>query len=215
MTSGDLPQEIQNSILNKANFDNYKPMPNTYSITEILSCLRQKFYQKTLPKKNIELKTAINFYRGNLWDNAFSPLFKRNQIRCTYRCKNIPICISGKFDFLTSDGIVTDLKSPSNLFYVERNGKPSETYRKQVLFYCYTNAQTKGQIMYWDGSKCLMYPIEVTDEKCKELIEEVESRTVILWASLHNGKVPNKEIYPPETWMCQCCDFSIKCTQEQ
>jgi hypothetical protein len=206
----DLPKPIQEMILNQSNFSEYEPMPNTYAITEILGCLRQKFFQKTLPKRPITIETAINFYRGNLWDKNFTGLFKRNQIRSTYRCRSLPICISGKFDFLY-EGTITDLKSPASLFYVKNSGKPSETYRKQVLFYCYTNAQTKGQVMYWDGHECLKYPVEVTEEKCAELIEEIESRTMILWTSIHNKKAPNKILFPPESWMCKCCEFVEEC----
>jgi len=120
----DLPQPIKDSILNEQNNDNYEAMPNSYAITDLLYCLRKKFYQKTQPKKPLDLETAVHFHRGNLWDKDFCSKFKRNQIRCTYRCKNIPISISGKFDFLDENNIITDLKSPAELFYVEQAGKP-------------------------------------------------------------------------------------------
>lgn len=211
MSVENLPQPIKDMILRKANEDNYEPMPNNFSITELLYCLRKKYFQKKLPKKPVDLKTANNFFRGNVWDNIFSSQFKRNQIRCTYRCRNIPISISGKFDFLDENNIITDLKSPADLYYIECNNKVSEAYRKQVLFYCYCNAIPQGQVMYWDGSKCLKLPVEVTEESCKQLIEEIESRAFILWYALQQNRPPTKDASKPESWECGFCSFQEEC----
>ena len=65
--------------------------------------------------------------------------------------------------------ILTDLKSPGSLYFVKQQGKASMEYEKQILFYCYTNAMPKGQIMYWDGVDCIKYPIVVTEESCQSL----------------------------------------------
>lgn len=207
----NLPQPIKDMLLKKANDDSYEPMPNNFSITDLLYCIRKKYFQKTLPKKQVDLKSANNFFRGNLWDNVFCSQFKRNQIRCTYRCRNIPISISGKFDFLDENNILTDLKSPSDLYYVITTNKTSESYRKQVLFYCYCNAIPQGQVMYWDGSKCLKIPVEVTEENCKQLIEEVESKAFLLWFALEHNKPPAREVCSPEDWECKYCSYQEDC----
>jgi len=214
MSLDNLPGPIKDSIIAESNFDNYEAMPNNFSITELLYCLRKKYYQKTLPKKPVDLETAVHFHRGNVWDKDFSSKFKRNQIRCTYRCRNIPVSISGKFDFLDENNIITDLKSPADLFYVERAGTPSLPYQKQVRFYCYCNAIPQGQVMYWNGAKCLKYPVEITEQNCNELIEEIESRALILWNSLHDGKAPNRQLCNPEAWECKKCDFFTECNSE-
>ena len=211
MSVDNLPQPIKDSILNECNFDDYEAMPNNFSITEILYCLRKKYFQKTLPKKPIDLETAIHFHRGNIWDRDFCSKFKRSQVRCTYRCKNIPITISGKFDFLDENNIITDLKSPADLFYVERDGKPNKHYEQQVRFYCYCNAIPQGQVMYWNGAKCIKYPVEITDQNCEELITEIEYRAFILWNSLQENKVPDRHILPPQEWECKKCDFKEEC----
>lgn len=215
MALDNLPKPIRDSILNEVNNDNdYEAMPNNFSITELLYCLRKKYFQKTLPKKPVNLETAVHFHRGNIWDRDFCSKFKRNQVRCTYRCRNIPISISGKFDFLDENNVITDLKSPADLFYVERDGKPSLTYQKQVRFYCYCNAIPQGQVMYWNGAKCLKYPVEITDQNCLELIVELESRACLLWSSINEKKPPNKDAYPPESWECAKCDFTLECQGE-
>lgn len=210
-----LPNPIKEMMLKQADNDTYEPMPNSYAITTLLYCLRKRYFQQTLPKKLTELKTAVNFYRGNLWDRNLTGLFKRNQVRSTYRCRNVPISISGKFDFLTEDGVITDLKCPATLYYVKKDGQPSIHYKKQVLFYAYCNAINKAQIMYWDGSECLIYPVEVTDENCRELIDELESKAMILWSAFQRGKAPAKNVCNPEPWECRSgCDFKTECCGE-
>lgn len=189
-------------------------MPNSYSITEIIYCTRKLHYRRNKPKKNIDLKSANNFFRGNLWDRTFTSQFKRNQVRSTYRCTNVPISISGKFDFIDENGILTDLKSPANLFFVKQQGKPSEEYEKQILFYCYTNAIQQGQIMYWDGSDCIKYPIQITQEACQTLIKELEIKAAILYESRQTGKTPSREQSNPADWECKCCEFLIECCKE-
>lgn len=216
MTLENLPNPIKEKILKEANNDeNYEPMPNSYHITELVGCIRKAYYRRVLPKKNIGLDTANNFHRGKLWDRDFCGCFKHNQVRVTYRCQKVPISISGHFDFLNQDDpdnpVITDLKAPKTLFYVERDGKPSEHYRQQVLFYCYCTAISKGAVMYWDGSKPLIYPIEVSDIACVELIDSLESKASILWISIKNRKAPSKEVCTPENWECQYCEFTEEC----
>jgi hypothetical protein len=210
----DLPQPIKELILTACNFDDYEPLPNSYSITEIIYCIRKIYFRHTLPKKSIDLKSASNFFRGNLWDRTFTSQFKRNQIRSTYRCKNVPISISGKFDFIDEKGVLTDLKSPATLFFVKREGKPSTQYEKQVRFYCYTNAISKGQIMYYDGADCIKYPVEVTEENCHELIQEIEHKAKLLYHARQTGEAPTKEQSNPEEWECNCCEYLIECCKE-
>ena len=213
MSFKNLPEAIKKQLLIQTDDDVYEPIPNTYSITEILRCLRACFYQRTLPKQPINPETASNFNRGNQQDTKITGSFKTKWVRSTYRCRNTPVCIAGRFDFLYK-GIINELKNPATLFYVKRNGKPVEFYRKQNLFYCYTNAINEGQVIYFDGQECLKYPIEVTDQKCAELIEEIEGRTLVLWTSLHNGKAPIKTAYPPEPWECPKCSFRETCDNE-
>ena len=214
MSIDSLPQPIKTAILNEANgFDNYEALPNSYHITELVGCIR-----KTLPKKPVNLETANNFHRGKLWDKDFCSRFRHNQIRVTYRCQRVPISISGHFDFLNQDDpqnpIITDLKAPKTLFYVEREGKPSEHYRQQVLFYCYCTAISKGAIMYWDGSKPLTFPVEVTNETCNKLIIDLETKTEILYIAIKNCKAPPRHVCTPESWECNYCEFSEECNHE-
>lgn len=219
--SSELPNPIKEMMLNEANDKNeYKEMPNNYHITALVGCIRKTFYRKTLPKEKqtVDLETAKNFWRGNNVDRNFCKLFNHYQIRVTYRCQSVPICISGHFDFLNEDDpaapVITDLKAPKTLFYIKQEGKTSESYRKQVLFYCHCTAIPQGAVMYWDGHNPLTYPIEVTDETERILIAELEAKAHTLYIALQNGKAPAKNAFPIESWECKYCNFVEVCNNE-
>ena len=213
-----MPLKIQQKILDEVNNNDYISLPNCYHITSLIGCIRKTYYRSILPKEPVTLETAKNLYRGNHWDRLFTPCYRHNQIRVTYRCKNVPISISGHFDFIDDDDpnnpVVTDLKSPKTLFYIERDGKPSNNYRLQVLFYCYCTAIPKGRVAYWDGYNWLPFDIEATDESCQKLIEELEAKSHMLFMALKDGKAPVKNAFPTEPWECGYCNFKETCDSE-
>lgn len=200
----DLPQPIKDLILKNANFDDYTPKPNTYSVTDLLYCLRKTFFNKTNPKPKT-LESAFNLYRGKVFDNLWTPLFKHNQVRCTHRVKNYPITISGKYDFIDEKGILTDLKTAKSLFYINEAGPE---YVKQIRFYAYVNAVEKAQILYVDFGSVKVFPVEVGD--CTELINELEGKAILLWAALQKGKPPTRCPDTPE-WLCSKCEHQMEC----
>jgi hypothetical protein len=203
----DLPQTIKDHILNKVNCYNtpYQHMPNGYTITELLYCIRKSYCIRTnLTKKSLNIESAYNIYRGNVFDDLWSPLFKRNQIRCTHRIKGFPICISGKFDWLDGD-TVTDLKTAKTLYFIN---EPSEEYKKQVRFYAYCNAFEKAQIVYVDFGDCKVFPVEVGD--CSQLIAEIEAKAIQLWTALNQKKAPEKNPLTPQ-YQCDYCEFKKDC----
>jgi hypothetical protein len=222
MSASDLPKPIQNMMLKEANEDDkYEPMPNSYHITELIGCLRKAYLKRTQSKKPIDLEQANHFHCGRLWDKDFCKCFKHNQVRVTYRCQNVPISISGHFDFLNQDDpanpVITDLKvpNPKSFYFLERDGCPSERYRKQVLFYCYCAAISKGAIMYWSGRKPLTFPVEVSDKTCKELISELEGSVLVLWSALRNGRMPSRDDAGVESWECRLCEYKTECEAKQ
>lgn len=204
MPLSDLPDPIKDHILNRTNNEEYTTQQNSYSVTELLYCQRKAYYKRTQPKPQT-LESAFNLYRGKVFDNLWSPLFKRNQIRCTHRVPGYPISISGKYDFLTEDGTVTDLKTTKSLYFV--NGA-SEEYQKQVRFYAYCNALSKAQIVYIDFGDCKVFPVEVGD--CTQLIQELEGKAIQLWSALQTGRAPVKSLAVHD-WLCKNCEYSKEC----
>ena len=199
----DLPKEIKEHILKNCNENDYHNKPNTYSLTELLYCIRKAYFRRVIPKP-MELESAFNIYRGKVFDNLWSPLFYHNQVRSTYRCKNIPITISGKYDFLTSENILCDLKTTKSLYYIN---EPSEEYKTQVRFYAWLNSIEKAQIVYIDFGDCKVFPVEVGD--CTQMLEELEAKATQLYNALKNNKTPVKGNGPE--WMCKKCEFSGEC----
>lgn len=126
-------------------------------------------------------------------------------MRCTHRVKNYPISITGKYDFLTDDGTVIDLKTTKSLYFVK---EPSEEYKKQVRFYAFCNAFEKAAILYIDFGDCKYFTVDVGD--CTSLIEELEGKAIMLWSALYNGHAPQKNPETP-TWLCQKCQYSEEC----
>ncbi len=204
MTLEDLPEPIKNHILKTANYDDYIGKPNTYSVTELLYCIRKAYFKRTKPK-HASLEQAYNLYRGKVFDQLWTPLFIHNQVRTTYRCKKIPITISGKYDFLTQDGILTDLKTAKSLYFIN---EPSPEYVAQVRFYAYLNSIEKAQIIYVDFGDCKVFPVEVGD--CTSLLEELDVKATQLYYALQLKQPPEKPT-TLHTWLCQKCEYSQEC----
>jgi CRISPR/Cas system-associated exonuclease Cas4 (RecB family) len=185
----------------------YQEKPNTYSLTSLLYCLRKAYYRKINPKP-LTLQNAYPIYRGRLFDDKWSPLFRHNQVRCTYRCKTVPVTISGKYDFLTSTDppILTELKTTKNLHYINT---PSEEYIKQVRFYAYLNSLQHAQIIYIDFGDAKVFPVEVGDTTV--LLEEIERKATTLYYALKNCEPPPQE----PSWLCNYCEYSDMCKEQQ
>lgn len=183
----DLPEPIKEHILKTINDEPYEPMPNTYGVTELLGCIRQthlkKIYELTHGKpKPFNLNSSFAFYRGKLFDKAWTNLFKRNQIRCTYSVPNYPITISGHFDFIW-DETIYDLKTTKNLYFVN---KPSMSYCKQIRFYAYCNSLTKGKLLYIDMGDCKVFDIPVGPKsELEDTINEIKEKAITLYKSLN------------------------------
>ncbi len=202
----DLPQPIKDEILKKSNNNDYQNKPNTYSVTELLYCIRKAYLKRTNPKP-LTLQQAFNIYRGQIFDHLWTPLFKHNQVRCTYRLKSIPITISGKYDFIDENGVLTDLKTTKSLYYVT---EPSEEYKIQVRFYAWLNSIEKAQIVYIDFGDCLVFPVEVGD--CTQLLEDLENKATQLYLALKTKQPPKKNPNSP-AWLCKTCDYIEECTK--
>lgn len=202
----DLPPTIKNHILKSANFDDHQNKPNTFSVTELLYCIR-KSYLKRISPKPATLEQAYNLYRGKVFDQLWTPLFRHNQVRATYRCKNIPITISGKYDFLDEDGCLVDLKTAKSLFYIN---EPGHEYVQQVRFYAWLNSIDKAKIVYVDFGDAKVFPVEVGD--CQQLLDELESKAAQLYYALKFNRAPAKNPLT-QAWLCSKCDYKTECDQ--
>jgi len=191
----ELPDPIKEHILKSINNESYTPMPNAFGVTEILGCIRQTFFRKleerrTGKSKPFDLNSSYAFYRGKLFDSAWTNLFDRNQIRCTHRVSGYPITISGHFDFMWNDE-VWDLKTTKNLYFVK---EPSKQYCKQVRFYAYCNSLNGGKLLYIDMGDCKVFNVPM--DNIEETIREIENKAIELYKALNTVK-------------CEYCGFLL------
>ena len=199
-----LPMEIKNDIIRTCGGGNYQEKPNTYSLTNVLGCLRQAYYQKTLPRPPETVQSCYAKYRGILFDEKWTRLFRHNQVRCTYRCKSIPITISGKYDFITNTDppVLTDLKTREKL---ESLTSPIYSHIKQVRFYAYCNSIHHAQLIYVNLETCKVFPIEVGN--VQPLLDEIEERAYRLYMAFLTNTIPPME----ESGLCSYCNYQTTC----
>jgi hypothetical protein len=155
MTLEDLPETIKKHLVKKLLRDKQYD-DNRFGVTELSGCTRKLWFKRRSPEP-ITLGQAYIFNRGMLWDDEYTALFARNQVRVTHRIPNTDIVISGRIDFVDDDGAIADMKTIENLHYVRRDGAKDDNVR-QVLFYCWCEGVDKARLYY-----CSMGDVEKID----------------------------------------------------
>lgn len=183
MGLNDLPQLIKDEILGKGRDKDsyYDRSDNEIHITELLYCLTKSHYARLEPIEP-ELEQAFWLYRGNMLDEAFTSLFRKNQQRCTHKVSGIPCSIVGKYDFVDGDTLY-DLKTTKSLFYILKEKTAKSEHIKQVQFYCYENSIPKAKVIYFDFGDCTIFDVPI-DPDPLHLIMELEEKCRILYNSL-------------------------------
>lgn len=206
MTIEDLPETVKRHILERVT-DGFERQPNRFYLTELLYCLRKAYFQRKL-QKPITLQHAWYLYRGDLFDDAWTPLFKHSQIKCTHRVPDAPIVIVARADFIDDDGAVADLKTHAATRYLK---EPKPEHVKQVLFYAWTNAIDKARLYYVDFSTCKVFDIDVDPKEQRKLVREIEERAKTLYNALQNDTPPPRE----ESWICKSCEYRKECREAE
>jgi hypothetical protein len=172
MSLEDLPAIIKEHIIAETERDRVH-VDGRLDLTECIGCLRKAWYRRKQPLP-LSLDTRWWFYRGNLLDNAWTPLFKRNQVRLTLPLKDMEsIVISGRFDFEDDDGAIADLKSIDNLYWINLKGAREDNI-KQVMFYCFCDAKTKGRLYYVSFKDATKIDVNFTREELLAVVAEIE-----------------------------------------
>jgi len=193
---------------------------NRLSVTECLGCLRKAWYRRKQPLP-LSLTTRWWFYRGNLLDGLWTPLFGRNQVRLTLPLKEEePIVITGRFDFEDEDGAIADLKTVDNLYWIQKEGAREENI-KQVKFYCFCDAKTKGRLYYVSLKDAIRIDLEFDRDDLLATVSEIEERAKILYRALKNN-VPPDPLPEGESWECGLtadgipyCEYNAVCRKSR
>jgi len=176
-----LPTPIAEHLRKSRHFR--RSIPHVYHVTELIYCLRKAFGRRVgLPENGLrgkDVKSSWNMYRGNTYDNRWSPLFDVSQhnvfsTRKAFDGKDIHI--TGTLDFMwydetTMEPILYDLKMPASVYYKKQSGAGVH-YVHQVLTYL-AMAHAQGDFLDVSKARVLMLADDV-------VIEEVEGRDSIL-----------------------------------
>lgn len=199
-----LPDEIKQHI--RAAFEEEHEMnDNRLYVTELLYCLRKAYFRRMEQKLGIkqeqELQNLWYAYRGRIFDEVFTPLFERNQIRITHRIPGGPTIV-GRIDFI-KDGEIWEMKTALNSA-VEKYGA-KEQHVKQALFYAWVENADKVKLLYITMKGITIYELDTS--KAEEVVKELEENALILWWSLKQRKPPRAV----KTWECRFCPYYKFC----
>jgi hypothetical protein len=216
MSLDDLPEVIKQEIKNQTEKDRVSEDNRLY-VTELIGCLRKAWFKRKFPKP-LALKSRWYFYRGNVWDNLWTPLFEKNQVSVTHRLRSVPVVISGRIDFIDADGAIADLKTTDNLYWINKEGA-KEDNKKQVMFYAWCMAKDKARLYYVSLKDAIKVEVEFTEDDLKELVEEMELNATILYNALIDDCPPERDARHIDSyWECKpskegemYCDYAEEC----
>lgn len=204
----DLPLPIREHITQTVGAD-YPVRPGSYHVTELLYCMRKSWLRRVHPEERKEdLGRDYNLYRGRLFDKAWTPLFRRHQIRVTHRIPGGPVIV-GNWDFIY-DGAVWDLKTIKNMFFIKKSNEPHEADVRQVQFYTWMENMTQARLAYVDLGDALVFPVESSEEALVENLRHLESRALTLHNLLEAKRPPDPEGLS-NTWECGYCEMKPHC----
>jgi len=197
----ELPERIKAHLIAKTTRTERKSANNRIGVTELLGCQKKSYLRRKEPMP-ISLKQAFVFFRGQIFDDAFTPLFARNQVRVTHRIVGTPIVITGRIDFIDDDGAVADWKTIDGTYWIESKGAKEENVR-QVLFYCYCEGIDKGRLYYMSLGNLIKIDIDANQEVQLENLEDLEERAKTLNNALVCGRTPKRDSdHTPDFWEC-------------
>jgi CRISPR-associated exonuclease Cas4 len=171
-------------------------------VTELLGCMRKSWQRRRNPKP-LTKKQMVIFFRGQLFDNIYTPLFKRNQVRVTHRVLDAEsLIISGRLDFVDIDGTIADWKTVDGTYFVERDGAKPE-HISQLLFYCWCEANERARLYYMSLSNLIKIDIDASIEKQKENLEMLELKAMTYQVCLLTNTIPPiDDKHNPNYWEC-------------
>jgi len=140
-------------------------------------------------------------YRGLIFDELWTGLFPRNQVRITHRIPEGPTIV-GRIDFI-HDGVLYELKTISN-GYAIKDG-PKEQHVKQALFYAWVENVERVRLIYVHLGGVKIYEIDTS--RAYEVVKELEERARKLWSAIKTMQPPERE----ESWECKYCEFREIC----
>jgi len=193
----DLPEPILEHIKKTVERE-YEYDDRKVHVTELTGCILKAYLNRKLSEKIEEPFERVWYkYRGLIFDELWTGLFPRNQVRITHRIPDGPV-ITGRIDFI-HDGKIFELKTINT---IKKLGEPLSHHVKQVKFYAWCENIDKAVIIYvsFDGFK--IFEIDCSD--AYNVVKEFEEKALKLYKALKENKPPEPDA---EEWECRYCDF--------
>lgn len=205
-----LPEAIKEHIITTTTRD-YPARDNAVYVTELTYCIRKAYYRRMAERagerEDKGLRQRWYLYRGIVFDEAWTNLFPRHQVRVTHRVKDGPTII-GKIDFIDDDGTLYELKTVSN-DYAVRNG-PKMAHVKQALFYAWIEQAPKVRLVYVHLGGIRIF--DLAPRLAWKIVQEFEEKAMALWNALQTNTPPQPD---NEAWECKYCEFKHLCTRRE
>lgn len=197
-----IPEPILDYI---KNYNKKRPIiPHKYHVSSLVGCLAREYYRRTIGGEVLSIQSLFNMFRGTLFDEAFTPLFEKNQKR--YDVTIDKITLTGQYDFVW-DGSLWDLKIPKSVYYRKESGAGQHYLNQGKTYLAF--AHYHGELLDIDKVRILMIAgdgvvretVEADDEN---IMKTMFARATALDNDLERGKI--KEILkfsvPEEPWEC-------------
>lgn len=199
----DLPEEIQARIIERTGHEDHYNDREIY-VTELVYCLAKAYYRRKTteqPEKGLRQRWAL--YRGILFDEEWTSLFPRNQVRVTHRIPGGPTIV-GKIDFMDEEGGIWELKTVANDYAIRDGPKPQHV--AQALFYAWVQNAPTAHLLYLHLGGVHRFDLDV--RRAEEIVKELEAKAVKLHIALLENTPPDPE---NAAWECKYCEFKDIC----
>jgi len=134
-----------------------------------------------------------------VFDELYTPLFPRHQVRVTHRLPDKQISITGRLDFIDDDGAVADWKTVDGTYYVEKDGAREE-HISQVMFYCWCESISRGRLYYQSMGNLVKIDLNPTPEQLSLNVQLLEELARTFYEALKTGVTP--PVKKERDWEC-------------
>jgi RecB family exonuclease len=204
----------------------YPPFEGEYYPSQLWKCLRQQYYERTIPHLNVMkfgglvLGTVIHDYIADLLKEIEgAKVLSEVPIRIPHP-EDEGIVLSGRADDVIvlevgRQRYVVEVKTIDDLENALRKGwVPKKEHVAQLNVYLRAFPNAKGILLYVDRSDFEMEEFEVNYDP--QLFKETLDRAKTLHYALKNKILPEPEaqLNPDMSWNCRFCPFASICERD-
>jgi len=173
MSWESLPESVKESIKERYEKDlkERRSSSNVIYHSELDGCIRKSYLRRKYPLVP-DINAIMGLWRGNILHPAILKHFPRNEVPIKYPIAGTGVILSGRIDAIDKDGTVTELKTVSSIYHVQKRGFPNPWDRDRVLAYAYNWGARKARLIYVDLGGAITFEIPVDESEAEEVFEK-------------------------------------------